>query len=203
MVGEFKRHIAYKFRIGDIIKGSPFFDQDKLKHVSVHSKNASRVNIIANVTEKYIQDDEKKFASITLDDASGQIKLKAFGDDIEKLKDLEQGQTIMTIGLLRYWNNEIYMTPEIVKQKTPEYLLIRKMEAELLVSKPLNPKEATEIKDKIIQIVKREEANNGADIDSIIQELKSQKEIINSEIKKLLEEGVIYEPRPGKVRYLG
>jgi hypothetical protein len=28
-------------------------------------------------------------------------------------------------------------------------------------------------------------------------------EIINQEIKKFLEEGIIFEPRPGKVRYLG
>jgi len=27
--------------------------------------------------------------------------------------------------------------------------------------------------------------------------------IINQEIQKLLEEGIIFEPRPGKVRYLG
>jgi hypothetical protein len=28
-------------------------------------------------------------------------------------------------------------------------------------------------------------------------------EIINQEIQKLLEEGIIFEPRPGKVRWLG
>jgi DNA-binding transcriptional ArsR family regulator len=28
-------------------------------------------------------------------------------------------------------------------------------------------------------------------------------QIISQEIKKLLEEGIIYEPRPGRVRYLG
>jgi len=27
--------------------------------------------------------------------------------------------------------------------------------------------------------------------------------IINQEIQKLLEEGIVFEPRPGKVRYLG
>ena len=28
-------------------------------------------------------------------------------------------------------------------------------------------------------------------------------EVINSEIKRLLEEGIIFEPRPGKIRWLG
>ena len=27
--------------------------------------------------------------------------------------------------------------------------------------------------------------------------------IINQEIQRLLEEGIIFEPRPGKIRYLG
>jgi uncharacterized protein len=203
MPDEFKRHIAYKLRISDVLKGNPIFDQDKFKHIETQNKTVSRVNLIANITEKYIQDDEKKFASITIDDASGQIKLKAFGEDINKLKDLEQGQTIMTIGLVREWKNELYIIPEIIKQKTPEYLLVRKLESEISSPKTLSSEQTNELKDKIITIIKREEQNNGADIDAITSELQSQKDTINPEIKKLLEEGIIYEPRPGKVRYLG
>ena len=38
----------------------------------------------------------------------------------------------------------------------------------------------------------------------IILSLKnSQPEIITQELNKLLEEGIIYEPKPGRVRYLG
>ena len=35
----------------------------------------------------------------------------------------------------------------------------------------------------------------------VIQEIN--KPIINQEIKRLLEEGIIFEPRPGKIRWLG
>jgi RPA family protein len=203
MPEEFKRHIAYKLKIGDLVKGNPVFDQERLKHIETLGKNVSRVNLIANITDKYIQDDEKKFASITIDDASGQIKLKVFGEDINKFKELEQGQTIMAIGLVRHWNNEIYLTPEIIKQRTPEYLLVRKLESQLAAPPQLSQEQTTEMKDKIITIIKREEENGGADIDKITGELQSKKETIDPEIKKLLEEGIIYEPRPGKVRYLG
>ena len=34
-------------------------------------------------------------------------------------------------------------------------------------------------------------------------DLHEAPEIINQEIKKLLEEGMAYEPRPGKLRFLG
>jgi hypothetical protein len=37
----------------------------------------------------------------------------------------------------------------------------------------------------------------------MILNLKAAPDVINLEIKKLLEEGMVYEPRPGKLRYLG
>jgi len=202
MAEEFKRHTAFKLKIGDILEGNQITDGERLKFIETNGKNVARVNLIANVVDKFIQDDEKKFASITLDDASGQIKLKTFGDDIEKLKPFEQGDTILAIGMVREWNKEIYVTPEIIKKKEPEYLLLRKLENDS--QKPeTNKKETTDLKDKLITIIKREEENGGAEISKITEELKAKQETINQEIRKLLEEGTIYEPRPGKVRYLG
>ncbi len=203
MADEFKRHTAFKLKIGDVLSGSKITDGEKLKYIEINGKNVARVNLIANVVDKFIQDEEKKFASITVDDASGQIKLKAFGEDIEKLKSFEQGDTVLTIGMVREWNNEVYLTPEIVKKKEPEYLLLRKLENDLQKPKELDKKEVSEVKDKIVEIIKREEANNGADVKDIITELGAKQEVVNQEIRKLLEEGTIYEPRPGKVRYLG
>src|SRR3989344_3832142 len=128
MAEEFKRHTAFKLKIGGILEGNQITDGERLKFIETNGKNVARVNLIANVVDKFVQDDEKKFASITLDDASGQIKLKTFGDDIEKLKKFEQGDTLLTIGMVREWNKEIYITPEILKKKEPEYLLLRKLE---------------------------------------------------------------------------
>lgn len=203
MADEFKRHTAYKAKIGDILSGNQIVDGEKLRFVEVNGKNIARVNLIANVVDKYIQDDEKKFASVTLDDATGQIKLKTFGDDIEKLKPFEQGDTVLAIGLVREWNKEVYVTPEIIKKKQPEYLLLRKLEVDLDKPKPADKKEITELKDKMIEIIKREEANGGVEIKKLTEELQAKQDLINQEIRKLLEEGTIYEPRPGKVRYLG
>lgn len=200
----YKRNVAYKMRIGNILSGKTILEADKLKAIEFGDKTIVRVNVIANVIDKYIQDgDEKKFASVTLDDASGQIKLKAFGEDTEKFAPLNQGDTIMVIGLLRYWNNEIYITPEIIKKREPSFLLIRKLEVEKDQPKNLQKEELTAIKGKIIDLVKSSEKDNGIDVEKIILELKEHPDIINNEIRKLLEEGIAYEPRPGKLRYLG
>ncbi len=203
MADEFKRHTAFKVKIGDIVNGNQIVDGEKLRFIEANGKNIARVNLIANVVDKYIQDDEKKFASVTLDDASGQIKLKTFGEEIEKLKPFEQGDTVLAIGMIREWNKEIYITPEIIKKKQPEYLLLRKLETDLDKPKPADKKELTEIKDKIIEIIKREEPQGGVEIKKLTEELQAKQDLINQEIRKLLEEGAIYEPRPGKVRYLG
>jgi len=203
MIDEFKRHIAYKLKIGDILDGKLMFDEEKFKCLELHDKKVSRVNVVANIIDKYVQDGEKKFASITLDDATGQLKMKVFGDEIEKFANFEQGDTIMAIGLLRHWNDEIYAIPEILKKKEPRYLLVRKLETDISKPEVLDKTELNELKDKIIELIKKEESNGGAEISKITEELKAQQDSINKEIKKLLEEGTVYEPRPGKVRYLG
>src|SRR4030042_2076055 len=145
----FKRNIAFKMRIGDILAGKITMDGERFKSLESQNKQVARINLIANVIDKYIQDGEKKFGSITLDDASGQIKLKLFGDDIEKFSPLNQGDTILVIGLLRIWNNEIYITPEIIKKKEPAYLLVRKLEIENEQLKIPDKAQLLELKDTI------------------------------------------------------
>jgi hypothetical protein len=200
---QYKRNIAFKLRIGDIQRGKPILEAERLRYLELNNKQIIRVNLIANIIDKYVQEGEKKFASLTLDDASGQIKIKTFGDDIEKFSPLNQGDTILVIGMLRYWNNEVYITPEIIKNKDPSFLLVRKLEVESEM--PKNPPKETliELKDKIIDMVKEAEKDGGLDIEKLILELKEHPDVINQEIKKLLEDGVVYEPRPGKLRWLG
>ena len=70
-----KRNTAYKLRIGDILKSKPVMADGKFLFLELGEKKISRVNLIANVVDKYVSDGDKKYAALTLDDASGQIKL--------------------------------------------------------------------------------------------------------------------------------
>lgn len=204
MEQQYKRNIAYKMRIGSILSGKPLIDSERLKFIELDNKQISRVNIIANVIDKYMQEgEEKKYGTLTLDDATGNIKIKLFGDDISKIKDLNQGDTILVIGLLRIWNNEIYVTPEIIKKKEPSFLLVRKLELEADMPKSLDKTKLTELKDKLIDFIKNAEAEGGIDKEKLILDLKEPPEIISQEIKRLLEDGLVYEPRPNRLRWLG
>ncbi|MDD5012263.1 MAG: OB-fold nucleic acid binding domain-containing protein [Candidatus Nanoarchaeia archaeon] len=204
---QFKRNVAYKFRIGDILIGKPIFDGERFAFLELGDKKIIRVNIIGNITDKYENEGEKRYCFLTLDDGSGQIKLKFFGDDVGKFKNVFQGQTVLIVGNLRNFNNETYIAPEIIREQDTKYLLIRKLELEREKNKnsvPLAKEQIVALKDKILDKIKEGEKDGGIEIDSMILNFRDvSPDMINQEIKKLLEEGIIFEPRPGKVRWLG
>jgi len=213
-----KRETAYKLRIGEILNGTPIIEdvkgeegtpnKEKFRFLEVAEKQIIRVNLIANIIDKFSSEGEKKFATMTIDDGTGQIRLKLFGEDVLKFENLNQGDTIITIGLLRSYNNEVYISPEIIKKIDSRYLLIRKLEVEKnQKTQQTNSSENTPVgslREEIIKTLQSSEDSGGIETEQIILKIKSSDpSAINSEIIKLLEDGIIFEPRPGRVRYLG
>jgi len=209
MVEQKKRETAYKLRINELFFGKPIFQESedinkKLKFIEIGNRRVIRVNIIANVVDKFKSEGERRFSSITLDDGSGQIRARVFGEDINKFDDITQGDTLLIIGLLRFFNNEIYILPELIKKQDPRYLLIRKLEIEKMYKQNnIDKQEIRALKDEILNLIKSNEPNEGIDKEEIVMKIKVQPQLISEEIQKLLEEGIIYEPKPGRVRYLG
>jgi RPA family protein len=127
---QYKRNTAYKFRIGELLLGKPIFDQERFSFLELGDKKIIRINIIGNIVEKFENSREGKYLFFTIDDGSGQMRIKVFGDDVERYKYFSQGQTIVVIGVLRNWNDETYINPEIIREMDSRYLLIRKLEIE-------------------------------------------------------------------------
>ncbi len=220
-----KRETAHKLKIGDILGGTPIVEEmpnlnpdsatdsfqaqpkERFRFLELGTKKVVRINIIANIVDKYNSEGEKKFASIMIDDASGQIKLKYFGDDVAKFERYSQGDTVLIIGVLRSYNGEVYISPEIIKIADPRYLLVRKLELEKGNKNEIKPAEQVQkvlgLRDQIITLIKTGESEGVSNSDIINKITTADPSTINSEIIKLLEDGVVYEPRPGKVRYLG
>lgn len=229
-----KRETAYKLRIGDILSGTPIVEdipqevapnpnetissqnttKERFRFLELGDKKIIRVNVIANIVDKYESAGEKRYSTITIDDATGQIRAKAFGDGVDMIKELTHGDTIIIIGVLRSYGGEVYISPEIVKKADPRYLLVRKLEIEGKSAKQAVSKEsATDVsgsakvlttREQIIEIIKSEPNSSGVSTEEIILKIKSASpEIINSEIIRLIEDGMIYEPRPSRVRWLG
>ncbi len=204
---KFKRNTAYKYRIGDILIGKPIINNDRFSFLELGDKRIVRVNIVGNIIDRYESSGETNYLNLTIDDGSGQTRLKVFGDDVNKFKEILQGTTVLVIGTLRHWNNELYISPEIIKEIDPKYLLLRKLETEknkVMTAKPVEKSQIVAIKDKILDLIKASEEDGGIEMDQIIMNLRdASPEIINQEIQKMLEEGIAFEPRPGKIRYLG
>jgi RPA family protein len=227
-----KRETAHKLRIGEILSGTPIVEdvvqeaapdstqtvapgatKERFRFLEIGEKRIIRVNIVANVIETYNSEGEKKYSSVTIDDATGQIRIKAFGEDTGMLTTLGQGDTITVIGVLRSYNRELYIMPEIIKKADPRYLLVRKLELEGGKAKSASPNtgstansagQVVSLRDQIIEIIKSAGDSGGVSTESIILKIQSSPpEAINSEITKLLEDGMIYEPRPSMVRWLG
>lgn len=130
-----KRQTAYRLSISQMQNGEQVFDEtSRFSFVSLKDKegneiNASRINVAANIVDKYSSEGEQKYSSLTLDDGTGQIRIKAFGEDTNKMNDIQIGDTITAIGFLRVYNNELYLLPEIIQRVDPKWLLVRKLES--------------------------------------------------------------------------
>jgi RPA family protein len=229
-----KRETAYKLRIGEILSGTPIVEdipqeipnpaenqnqvvKERFRFLELGDKKIIRVNVIANVIEKFSTDSEKRYSTLTVDDGTGQIRIKAFGEAVDLFNDLVQGDTIIIIGVLRSYNQEIYISPEIIKKCDPRYLFVRKLELEKALGKPsmhssqqiagqstLGGEKKLSTREQIIELIKNNSDGSGASTEEIILKIKdAPPEVINSEIIKLVEDGLVYEPRPSRVRWLG
>ena len=58
------------------------------------------------------------------------------------------------------------------------------------------------LRDRLAELIKNSESEGGISVDSLNQKLGSSPEV-GQGLQKLLEEGMIFEPRPGVVRWLG
>jgi len=196
-----ERQIAYKFWIGALIKGKINVENERFTSVEIGNKKISRINIIANVIDKY-SDELKPYVAITLDDASGQIRAKAFADSVNTLSEINIGDTILIVGMLRVFNNELYILPEIVRIVEPKWAMVRKLElikehGKFDAAESKTPE--TDNKKKVLNFLKQN--SEGIEIDKMIMQLSDMEVVqINNIITELISDGLIYEPMPGKLR---
>ena len=93
MNGEIRRYTAYKVSIGLIGKGNMQLEQDKddptkerFRFLTLKDKEINRINLIANVIDKF-ESEEKAYITLTIDDGTGQMRVKAFSDQINLIKE--------------------------------------------------------------------------------------------------------------------
>lgn len=126
-----KRLTAKKVRIFDLVNGkfSPGSKEEMKPSYLITSlgQKISRVNIVATIIDKFLSEDEN-YATITIDDGTETIRVKAFRESVQLIKKFEVGDLILVIGKLKEYAGEIYINAEIVKKVEANYEILRKLE---------------------------------------------------------------------------
>src|SRR3989344_1806055 len=95
-------------------------------YVLVGSSKISRVNVVASVVDIY-QNVEKLFSSVTLDDGSSTMRVKAFKNDVKLINHLKVGDIVNVVGRVRKFNDELFIAPEVVRVVGPQWELLRRV----------------------------------------------------------------------------
>lgn len=205
---EIKRQTAYKCNIASLSKGvfvrRPGWESN---FVMTEYGDFSRINIIAVVVDK----DEN---SLTLDDNTGKISGRMF-ENPERLDAIDIGDLVLVIGRPREFNNQMYLTLEIVRKIDKDWINYRRKELSLIkklrdvdtvknvkLAQPeiVESQSTMSSKERILNIIKQLDTGSGASIDDIIMISK----ISNAEeiIQDMMLKGEIFELKPGKLKLI-
>lgn len=200
-----KRQIAYKARVSDILNGS--FSKDELSagYIKLNGVNVSRVNVIANIV--YKSGDEQNYNSALIDDGTGKILLRTF-ENTNLFSKADIGDIVLVIGKVREYNNERYILPEIVRKLEKfEWMSLRKIELKDTIIEPVK-EPANEVVEEAVKtvgveiyiIIKKLDDGDGAAIEDVMKE--SNNPDAEKIISRLLENGDVFEIKPGKLKVL-
>lgn len=212
----FNRDTAYKVWIYQLVNGLftstvNAADGSIRSQIQVDNLSVSRVNIIATVTELYL-DNERQFASITLDDGSAAMRAKSFKENLKIIDGISKGDLVIVIGKIREYQNDIYILPEIIK-KLPDltWALVRKMELTKIHKKTevqqvriqqVPQVTITNPKFKVLHLIHEHEVEAGVPIQSIIQTGTYPLDQMRKLIEELISDGEIYENKPNHYKII-
>ena len=217
------RQVAVKITIKEVLEGT-FIQEDNQSSPELILPSMQRVfrlNIMGILLQK------ERVGNITtlwIDDGSGKMPVRFFEED-PAISALAPGEALLIISKPRKYNQEIYLSPEIVKKVSISWLKVRVAEldrkpggllkreefsmkggfSKVPPAAPLeiiNEKISEEILPnlKIAQLIKSLDSGGGARIEEVLEKSPlGQTEIV---LEKMLENGEIFQVLPGRVKVL-
>jgi len=109
--------VAVKIRVVDLVtgeyvpqsEGSPAFVKTRIGDIR-------SVRVLGTVVDRYEREDERVFASLTVHDGSGVVRVKVWDENVSLLKDFKKNDIIDVIGRISYWEarEEIFIVPDLI-----------------------------------------------------------------------------------------
>jgi len=158
--------------------------------------------------------EDKKYGFLVIDDGTETIRVKSF-DPSKDFSNIKIGDILDVIGRINTYKNEVYLVSEIInKVEDVNWEITRKIEIMNLKKefKKLIEKEKEEVSEekikeeevidekeiemerKVLEIIKKTDKGEGADIKEIINEF-GDKIKCEEILRTLLEKSEVYEPR--------
>ena len=173
--------------------------------ITTNNEKIYKIRINGTIVDKYYSASDgtkKSFTTLTLDDGTATVRIKAWEETAEFLNSFILGNNVDLIGKSRLSDDEVYILPEsvvIIEDPNKElYLRAKKIKRyskkSLIISKEEQPvpEHNQEQKEKIwVMIADSEE---GVELEEIIEKTKLDKKTVESIIHDLLNDGDIYEP---------
>lgn len=194
-----KRQTAYKIRIKDLLSGVYGKEEGEWEpnYILFKDKRISRVNIIANLIDKF-ENEDKSYGNVDLDDGTGVIKGKVWREDIHLLENIKIGDLVLVIAKIKEINDERYLVLEIVKVlDNSEWAELRKLELDKLWGSEIKSEEIKPTSNLRQQILTLIESSGEIIEEEIFGKLNCDKEEVLKAITELIREGEIYRPTPG------
>ncbi len=220
------RQTAYKLWIAEIIDADYIREEGEWEpnYLDIKGVKVARVNVLGTITEVFINP-SGDYATITVEDGSASIAIRAFKADIKLVTGLNIGDSILVVGRPKQYQNEIYIMPEIVRKLDhPAWMKVRK--AELIqtrgvIQQKTQPKQQEEsireareelianntlqgnegARQKMLNLLEKQ-GELGMDIDLLIQTIEAEEEESEKIIEELIKEGEIYMSRPGVLKII-
>ncbi len=196
-----------------------FFQQYKL----------SRVNILGVVVETYVNK-ENSYATLTLDDGSGRIVVKAWKEDVPNLQRFHTGEVALVLGRVKE-GSPYYIQSEVARPLSETWLQFRK--AELLklygqapaapvvkftprqssssddeemmtavVEEKIDDTPSTNARGKILQLIESLNTGDGADYTQVVQQSGVSEAQAEQFIQDMLKDGEVFQMKPGRLALL-
>ncbi len=216
-MANFQRNTASICNIKDLVNGE-FIKKEGWdpSYVLTNYGKMFRVNIIGVVVSKNTND-------CLLDDGTNKIILRSFTKNI----NTEIGDLVRIVGKPRSFNNELFINCELIKKiENKKWVDFRKKELLLRTKQNIVEKKEEYIHEKKEKVIKEEEyiqekkevekkLSNAEIIIKLIEQLDStdgasmeevisKSNVIDAEklIKNLMEEGEIFQIKPGKLKVM-
>ncbi len=212
----YERQIAHKVWIADLFSGVYVASTGEFEpnYLAIDDAKIARVNVIGTVVEKFVGE-LGSYVTVTLDDGTASIQLRAFKDDVRLLESVSIGNIVLAIAKPRTYQEELYLLLETVTRlPNPNWELLRKVEllkarggpkqvqraaAEVVQGEQIHvvaEKRDQGLRNKALEII-AQHSKFGISMDVLAERLDKNLADAEGIVDGLVREGLVYQDKPG------